>query len=421
MAEARSGGSGPPQARAGGSEPPRAIICAGCALLCDDAAIVDADGAPALTPPCPLGTAWLAERAALTSKPAATVDGAPASVSAALARAAQLLREARRPLLCGFAQASVEDVRAALVLAERLRALLLLEVQRGPWPGTAAEALRGYASATLGEVRDRSQLIVIWREDPERTHPRLLERLGIGGPPPRLAPGRTLVVVDDRDTATAARAQLHLELPRERDLEALAILGLLARGRTPSASELVEPLRELHARVEAAGHVAFVHGAELTGGAGGQRRALALYELVRALARRLHAVTLALPISAGERGAREVLAWQTGYGTSVDFATGHPEPVLATRASAAGESADVVLAVEQADAYAAADAALIALSSVPPATDAAVWIRTAALGVQAAGTAHRLDGVPLTLRAPMGGDAASTAALLARLTEEAVA
>ena len=34
------------------------------------------------------------------------------------------------------------------------------------------------------------------------------------------------------------------------------------------------------------------------------------------------------------------------------------------------------------------------------------------------GTAHRLDGVPLTLQAPEPGDAPTAAALLARLLEE---
>ena len=47
-----------------------------------------------------------------------------------------------------------------------------------------------------------------------------------------------------------------------------------------------------------------------------------------------------------------------------------------------------------------------------------MWIRTAAAGVSAGGTAHRLDGVPLTLQAPLPGDAPTAAALLARLLAE---
>jgi formylmethanofuran dehydrogenase subunit B len=47
-----------------------------------------------------------------------------------------------------------------------------------------------------------------------------------------------------------------------------------------------------------------------------------------------------------------------------------------------------------------------------------VSIRTAAAGVASTGTAHRLDGVPLTLQAPEPGHAPTAAALLGRLLEE---
>jgi formylmethanofuran dehydrogenase subunit B len=47
-----------------------------------------------------------------------------------------------------------------------------------------------------------------------------------------------------------------------------------------------------------------------------------------------------------------------------------------------------------------------------------VWIRTAAAGVDAGGTAHRLDGVPLTLQAPRPSTAPTAAALLTRLLAE---
>ena len=45
-------------------------------------------------------------------------------------------------------------------------------------------------------------------------------------------------------------------------------------------------------------------------------------------------------------------------------------------------------------------------------------IRTAAAGVEASGTVHRLDGVPLALQAPLPGDAPTAAAVLGRLLAE---
>ena len=159
-------------------------------------------------------------------------------------------------------------------------------------------------------------------------------------------------------------------------------------------------------RLGAVPHATFVYGPGLTGGAGGQRRALALHELVRALCHERHVVTLELPRAPG-RGAR-MTCWPGSPGTAgaVDFAGGHPELVTATQPLRRG--VDVTLLV---GARRPAGAAEIALAASRRA-GVEVWIRTAAAGVSAAGTVHRLDGVPLTLQAPLQNGAPTAAALL---------
>jgi formylmethanofuran dehydrogenase subunit B len=184
------------------------------------------------------------------------------------------------------------------------------------------------------------------------------------------------------------------------------------------ADGLAGPLGELLERVAAVPHVAIVYGPGLTGGTGGQRRALALHELVRALSHERHVVTLSLPVAAGARGADDVLAWQTGYGGPVDLGAGHPELVTATEPLIAAEGVDVAVRVEAPPGPSRPDVAEIALSWEPAGPGATVHIRTAAAGVQASGTALRLDGVPLTLQAPAGGDAPTAADLLTRLLAE---
>jgi formylmethanofuran dehydrogenase subunit B len=401
------------------SAPRTPVTCAGCGLLCDDVTLERSGDGVRLQPPCGLGAEWFSARAGRSARgPAATVGGQPADIDTALARAAELLREARRLLLHGFGAATVEDARAAVTLADRLGALVATDGVTGAWPGAPAVPLRGDSTATLGEIRDRSQLIVVWREDPETTHPRLLDRLGCGaGSPSQFGAERDLIVIDDRDTATAQRADVRLRWGHERDLEALTGLHVLQRRLALAGTELASELEGLLERINAVPHVTFVHGSGLTAGAGGQRRALALHELVRALCHDRHAVTLALPGAAGTTGAQDVLAWQSGYAGKVDFAKGHPELVTATRPLLAGEGVDVALCIEAASADLPAGVTEIALGSLP-APEADVSIRTAAAGVQAAGTAHRLDGVPLALQAPLPGDAPTAAALLTRLLEE---
>jgi formylmethanofuran dehydrogenase subunit B len=364
------------------------LTCAGCGLLCDDVTVEESGDDVRLRPECRLGARWLSERwLGSAGAPAATIDGQPAEIEAALIRAGELLRGARRPLVHGFEGATVEDARAAVALADRVGALVSTGGLDGPWPGVPAAPLRGISTATLGEIRDRSGVVVIWREDPETSHPRLLERLGFGS---REAE-RVLVVVDDRDTATTARAELRLSWPPERDLDALVTL------RDGDVDGLCE-------RLAAVPHAAFVYGSGLTGGAGGQRRALALHELVRAMSHERHVVTLELPRASGTRTADDVLAWQSGYSGRVDFASGHPELVIATEPL---EDVDVTVNIESGPA-----GGLV----IGPASE--VWIRTARAGVSAAGTAHRLDGVPLTLQALWPDGAPTAAALLTRLLEK---
>jgi formylmethanofuran dehydrogenase subunit B len=394
------------------------VTCAGCGLLCDDVTVERVGDGVRLEPPCALGTEWFSDRARAASGPAATIRGQPADVEAAVTRAAELLREARRPLLYGFDGATVEDVRAAVALADRVGAVLATDGLSGPWPGAPAVPLRGASTTTLGEIRDRSELVVIWREDPETTHPRLLDRLGFGDRGrSRSRAERTLIVVDDRDTKTAGRADVQLRWPHERDLEALTGLHVLQRKLALRARELDAALGALLERINAVPHATFVHGPGLTAGAGGQRRALALHELVRELCRDRHVVTLALPAAPGTRSAHDAVSWQTGYADNIDLASGHPELFEATRSIDAAEGIDVALCIEGPGGTVPGGATEIALLSLPVA-GAEVSIRTAAPGVHAAGTAHRLDGVPLTLQAPLPRDLPTAASLLARLLAE---
>ena len=368
------------------------VTCAGCGLLCDDVTVERAGDDVALTPECPLGAAWFSDRMSrAASASAARIDGQPADLESALARAGELLRGARRPLVQGFEHATIEDARAAVALADRLGAVIAT--------GSVATTWRGASTATLGEIRDRSEVVLIWREDPETTHPRLLERLGFGD---GSRSGRVLIVVDDVDTETARRATMRLRWPQSCDLEALVTVHALQRGLSARAGEIETQARGLLDRLRAAPHVAFVYGSGLTDGAGGQRRALALQELVRALCRERHVVTLELPRDPGARSADDVLAWQSGYGGRVDFAGGHPE--LATNPL---DDVDVALRVESGPAGSAVTG---------PGTE--VWIRTAAAGVEVGGIAHRLDGVPLSLQAPLPGDAPTAATVLGRLLAE---
>jgi formylmethanofuran dehydrogenase subunit B len=370
--------------------------CAGCGCACDDIEVTAAG--PIRT--CPLGDAWFA---ALTGErpPVATVDGRTVSHDEAVDVAAAMLRQARAPLVYGLGQTSCEAQRRAVALAEAIGATI--DPAGGGTAGVAYQAL-GSSTATFGEIRDRAELVVIWRGDPAVTNPRLLERLRLE----RATRGsRELVVVDAQCTATAEEADAFVELKAADDFEALWTLRALVtsapldhdRAGTP-------PLDELSHRLLGARHVALIYGDEV--------EALALFALVRDLSRDRHVVTLGLRRDANGRGAEDVLAWQTGFPAAVGFARGHPREVLSAAALLERREVDAALVVASDPLEHLPPAAGDRLRELPTvvvdaratATSRAarVAFATAADGIEVPGTVHRMDGVPVPLRAPLTGE-----------------
>jgi formylmethanofuran dehydrogenase subunit B len=396
-----------------------AATCAGCGCGCDDIKVAVAAGAlEGATGTCRLGDAWLAERTA-EAPPPARVDGREVDFADAVEAAAAILGEARLPLVCGLGDTDCESQRAAVVLAETLGAVI--DPSDGAAP--ASQAL-GVSTATFGDLRDRADLVVAWRADPAASNPRLLPRLRLDRA--GRAAERRLVVVDAQHTATAAEADEFIELSPELDFEALWALRALARDvpldRDLAARLPLDALEQLAGRLRATGYGAVLHGPA------GYANALALLALARDLARLAHVVALPLRREGNARGAEDVLAWQTGYPAAVSFARGHPRAQPGEFRAAGllerGE-ADAALivgfdALRQLPPRAAENLRRIPMVVVDPratetASAARVAFATAAAGVRREGTAHRMDGVPVTLRAPLASERAGDGEVLAAI------
>jgi formylmethanofuran dehydrogenase subunit B len=367
--------------------------CAGCGCACDDIEATVADGRLSVTRTCALGDAWFAQR---TAAPVATIEGREATLDDAADAAAAILRQARAPLVYGLGGTSIEAQRQAVALADAAGAIV------DP-AGTAGSGLAyqtiGSSTATFGEIRDRAELVVAWRADPAVTNPRLLERLRMES--------RTLVVVDAQRTATAEAAAAFVALDAAHDFEALWALRALVTGAPLDRDRLGGlPVDDLAERLRGAGHVAFLHGAL------DELGALALFWLVRDLSRDRHAVTLSVRGDGNARGAEDVLAWQTGFPAAVSFARGHPRANPGEFSAAAllhrGEvDAALVIAcdaLEQLPGLRELPTVVVDARDTDTARAARVAFVTAADGIEGAGTAHRMDGVPVPLRALLDGD-----------------
>lgn len=410
---------------------PLRATCAGCGCDCDDLELwVQGGRIERIEGACPLGDRWFAERAAAQA-PVARVDGVEADLPTALGVAAGVLTAARLPLVYGLGQSSCETQREAVAIAEAIGAVI--DPAGGTLDGRTAAVVQtlGASTATLGEIRDRAEVVVVWRADPVTTHPRLLSRLGLD----RSRDRRALVVVDSAPTATAAEADLFVELAGEEDLEALSVLRALVRGapveRNNAPSLPWVSLEQLAVRLGGCGHAAFLFGAGLAAAPGGDVRVMALQALLRDLSGSLHGVSAVLRREGNAAGAEAVLAWQTGYPGAVSFARGYPrgsaDELSAPGLLARGEvDAALVVASDPLEHLPAAAAA--GLRAIPTVTvdardsvtaDAArVALTTAAPGIHVLGTVHRLDDVPITLRAPLQASRPAQEEVLRALAEQ---
>jgi formylmethanofuran dehydrogenase subunit B len=377
--------------------PERLATCGGCGLVCDDiGAVVGDAGVERLNRVCPLGEQWFTERLGAVP-PLARVDGREAELEEALDVAAAILAEARAPLVYGLGQATCEAQRSAVALAEALGATIDPAGPQLDGASGLAFPARGASTATLGEVRDRADVVLIWRADPATTHPRLFERLRLPDPT------RPLIVVDEERTETAAAADTFLELPASRDVEALWTLRALI-GDAPVASE--PALDDLGARLRGFRYVAILHHVQ------GHLEALGLHALVRDLCQVTHAVAVTLRHEANAAGAEDVLAWQTGYPSAVSFADGHPRSnpgeLSASAVIERGEADAALIVGSDPLAHLSPQAAerlreipFVSIDARETATAGAarVAFTTAAAGVYRPGVVHRLDGVPVPLPA----------------------
>jgi formylmethanofuran dehydrogenase subunit B len=357
------------------------------------------------------------------------VDGIATPAERALAIAADLLVHARRPLVYGLAQATVEAQRAAVALAERLGAAI--DVAGSSAHAGASRALRtlGAVTATLGEARARAELLVFWGMDPDAVHPKFSERY-LASVPKSHAP-RTLAV-DVGDARGPARADERVAVEADTEIELLWALRAGARGRriesvAGTAAGWADAARALARRLTSAPYAVLFFDAEPAPARRDPLRALALTALaaeVKAPAR-LRVVGVRAPGNAA--GAEAVLTWQTGYPSAVDFAAGYPrygpDEYEAERLLARGE-VDTVLLVGTVVPDDLSPVALAELARVPKVlvaggaatADARVAFETLPPD-ETPGSTYRMDGLALRRRVERTSDLPTDEDVLRALLE----
>jgi len=397
------------------------VTCVACGCLCDDLRVtVENDRVRDIQSACEIGRNWYASRATSPPQVLATVDGEGVSMAEAIEQTVSIFRNARNPVVYGMTTCFTESIREALGLAERLKARVVLGRSAKELRRVSAYQNQGRVTATLGEVKNRADVVVFWRTNPVLTHPRHFERYSADCPGRFVAggrAGRTIIVVDSKETETAEVADRFIRIDDDSDLVALSSLRGLVRGRRiPSRDQLsssqLEPLIDLSAALLKARYGALFYDEPPEMMGRGSQNWEAATKLVRDLNEMTRFVMLGLGRAGNLAGAEAALTWQTGFLQGVNHATG------TGRASDDLQTLDDVLSSGEPDAILRvmddwpmdlSDRARSHLASIhrvvigPDVTCHEVPSPTIALtsatpGFDASGTVTRVDGVSLPVR-----------------------
>ncbi|HYE35986.1 formylmethanofuran dehydrogenase subunit B [Methylocaldum sp.] len=263
------------------------------------------------------------------------IAGKPATLDQAVARAAEILKSARLPVFSGFGT-DVSETRAALSLIDRCRGVFDQMRAEGGLRNLLVLADSGWMATTLGELKNRAEVLVSFGTDIELNFPRFFERFIwtketlFGGDT-----GKREIIFIGRAPAGLAAIAPDGRLPKvipcaqESLPEVAAALSALAKGARLQAEQVAGiPVAELQSVVDrlrqanysvvtwAAGQLAFPN-AELT--------VQQLCQMVATLNKDTRIAALPLGGQDGDRTASQVCSWISGYPTRVSYARGYPE------------------------------------------------------------------------------------------------
>lgn len=403
------------------------VTCLGCGCGCDDLTVTVHEGRIVdAVPACPVGREWFGDGSATWEVLRA---GKPAELADALSEAATILTKSPGRLLVYLApDITSQAQRAAVALADLLRATVDSATSDAAAGGLLAAQRRGRTTATLGEIRNRGDVVLFWGVDPSQRYPRFLSRYALepaGTQVPKGRAGRFVIAVNIGADQGPAGADLNITLEPSEEIAALslmraAMLDHPAHDVSPNLTRAVG----LVGRLTGARYVVVVHDAEPTAEPRNPLRVEGLIALVQTLNGPTRAALSSLRAGGNRVGAESVLTWQTGYPFAVDHSRGHPRYTPGDRGLdrlvRGGFTAALVVGSPSVEGEAAAALGRIDTVAIGPRASQApfntrVAIDTGVAGIHEAGTGYRMDEVPLSLRPPLTGQR-STVQTLQSLT-----
>jgi formylmethanofuran dehydrogenase subunit B len=411
--------------------------CTFCGCVCDDMELtVEGHRITKAKNACVLGKAWFLNHH-VEDRPVATIRGEPVSLDEAIDEAARILTTARYPIVYGLSDTTCEAQRVAVAIADRIGGCIdtTTSVCHGP-SGMAFQGV-GEVTCSLGEVKNRADLVIFWGSNPAESHPRHWSRYSTmpkGLFVPNGRKDRTVVIVDVRRSKSAPAADIFVQVRPRTDFEALWILRALVKGVPLTEADCAitgVPLatwQGLAARMKSCRFGVFFFGMGLSMTRGKHLNVEAALALARDMNQYARFYIKPMRGHGNVTGADNVVSWQTGYPFGVNLSRGFPRfnpgeyTTADTLARGEADAALIVASDPMANFSQPAREHLkripyIALDpkETPTVRHATVAFTTATYGINTPGTVYRMDDVPIPLRPAFESPYPSDQEVLTRL------
>jgi formylmethanofuran dehydrogenase subunit B len=399
----------------------RDATCTFCGCVCDDIDLtVEGNVITKAKRACVLGNSWFLNHQ-VEDRPSCLVKGQPVPIEEGIERASQILAAAKYPLIYGLSDTTSESQRVAVGIADWIGGNIdtTTSVCHGP-SGMAFQGV-GEVTCSLGEVRNRADMVIFWGSNPAESHPRHFTKYSLmpkGMFVPNGRKDRTCVVIDVRRTKSTKAADIFLQIKPRSDFEAAWTLRALAQDIELDPEQVehdtgqpLEIWQDLIERMKACRFGVIFFGMGVTMTRGKHANSEAILALTRDLNRFTRFTCKPNRGHGNVTGADNVVAWRTGFPFGVNLARGYPRfnpgEYTAADVLARGE-ADAAMIIASDPMSNFSEPARQHLKTIPyvafdpketPTTQAAeVAFTVATYGINVPGTVYRMDDVPIPLR-----------------------
>ncbi|MCL2156569.1 MAG: formylmethanofuran dehydrogenase subunit B [Methanobrevibacter sp.] len=336
----------------------------------------------------------------------------------ALDKAAELIANSVRPVFYGWSETSIETMKQGIKLGEYVGAVLDNQATICHGPSLQAVQNSGYPVNTLGEVKNRADMIVYTGSNAMNSHPRHLARYAAfprGYFRKKGRFDRTIVTMDPRYTDTAKMSDIWVGFNPNGDYEFYTALRAVLRGKKLKEDKVSgiprETIEELAEAMKTTEYGCLFFGLGLTHSLAKQRNIDAGIRLIQDLNKYSKWNLIPMRGHFNVNGFNIFMSFEMGFPYGVDFSRGYPRYMngetntidLLTR-----EEVDVFMVIAADPGAHFPGGANRHLANIPviqidihwgPSTELAdVVLPGSFVGVEVAGTSYRMDGVPIYMK-----------------------